>query len=203
MSRNKPDRTGSDQLVESDNSQQTLGFDKDRAFLLLSSLHKLVRRNLPQQAMVAARELFLMQPDVFWAEVKTIAVEDVAQPTEIIAVDVLYRQWRELSKDDRLGKGLLWGLDAVKILAEGLKDRRADELIHLFKSKPESWLLTELKNWDPELRDAIYDKHTLEGRKAGKGYKHFLERGSKTENKHPGYAVWRGYWEEEMKDAGK
>ncbi len=180
-------------------AQQTITFDKERAFLLLSALHKLVRRNSTEKAMVVARELFLMAPSMFWGEVKTIAVEDVAQPTEIIAVDVLHRQWKELPKEDSSEKGILWALDAVKVLAEAQKDRRADELIHLFKKNPESPFLAELRRWDPELTDAIHDMHTMEGRRKGKGYQHFIEKASKCENKHPRYAIWRELWEQEMK----
>ncbi len=157
----------------------SLDFNQERAYDLLSAMHKFVRRQMPIEAMLAGRELCGMAPSMFWAEAKVIAVEDVAQPLEICAVDALARQYLELGRDNQRSKGRLWAMDAMKILAEAKKDRRADELLHQSLPLPD------------QLPDFVYDKHTAQGRKLGRGEEHFEEIGSYTVNKSEEYEKWR------------
>jgi hypothetical protein len=171
--------------------QAALSFDRDRALVLLSAMHKFVRRGLAEEAMVAGLELFSMSPAMFWAELRTIAVEDVAQPLGILSVDTLNRQWKELKEEHQKTKGRLWVLDAVKILADSQKDRRADELLYLIERFPDSSMLQRLK----KVPDYVFDKHTKEGARKGRGFKHFEQDGTKCENKSDAYDFWRTSWE--------
>ncbi len=183
-------------------SQAKLGFDPTRAAYLLSALHKYIRRSRPFEAMSTGLDLAEMAPSMFWGEITTIAVEDVAQPLEIVAIGMLKTQYEALSKENQVGKGRLWITDACKILAEAPKDRRADEFLHTLKSRgyagPKA-LLAQVISSDPEIRDAIEDKHTYEGKQKGRGYAHFVEEGSKCTKMVPEYEKWRKLWVEAMK----
>jgi hypothetical protein len=65
----------------------TLHYNREEARLLLSAMHKHVRRSRPLEAMLAAYLLAKMSEVNAWSELRIIAIEDVAQPLEVDTVE--------------------------------------------------------------------------------------------------------------------
>ena len=169
---------------------------KERCGNLTSAIHKYVRRSMPLEAMMAAHDLYLLRPYQCMGELRTVSIEDVSQPLEIVCVDVLLRQITDMGRNEFLdGKNLLRVMDAAKILAEAKKDRRADELFNLTLPQYQTPQSQELLRRLRQLADYVYDKHTPKGRRMGRDTRHFVEEASVCKDKSPAYDDWREIWE--------
>lgn len=135
-----------------------------------------------------------------WKRLGVIADEDVGQPEAIAAVDVLYRKFMALKKDEK--EKLSWDMKrcvvcAAKILAESPKDRRADEFLELVDAMEKRTKNKELEKKNAELEsvlDEALDMHTLQGRKMGRGNLFWYEVSSETMNRTPPYEKWRAWF---------
>ena len=75
--------------------------DSEDASLWKSVLQKAVRRGMAEKAMYAAYKLASLSWWSCWKRLSVIADEDVGQPEAITAVDVLYRKFMALKKDEK------------------------------------------------------------------------------------------------------
>lgn len=172
--------------------------DSEELGIWKSVLQKAVRRGMTEKAMYAAYRLVSLNWWSCWKRLSVIANEDVGQPLEIVAVDVLYRKF--LAMKGATGKGeLSWDakqcvIVAAKILAESKKDRRGDEMLELLdivEKHGDDVELQKIKAEFEAIPDEALDMHTLKGRRMGRGERYWLEVSSETVNRTPSYEVWR------------
>jgi replication-associated recombination protein RarA len=136
-------------------------------YLIVSAMQKAIRRSQPEQAAAFALELTSSGFGAWcFARLKTIACEDISpQATGLIAdVDALHMQWKQAA-----GKGDLHWLPPVRAavaLALAPKSRLVDWLImeHAGKGSPPM-----------PVPDEAHDMHTAEGKRLGRGKRHFAQ----------------------------
>jgi replication-associated recombination protein RarA len=156
---------------ESTSSQTQKGYYFDE---LLSALQKDIRRGNEYEAVYWGVELDSFNPKALWNRLRIIASEDIgiANPNATLIIDVLEKQYddfKERDKDDYR----LFLIHAILYLARSPKSRLVDNLlITVYHDKRKL-----------EMPDDAIDKHTIRGRKMGRGYKHFFEVGSLITNK--------------------
>jgi hypothetical protein len=166
-----------------------------------SVLQKAVRRGMTEKAMYAAYRLVSLNWWSCWKRLNVIANEDVGQPLEIVAVDVLYRKFMTMKEGAEKGE-LSWDakqcvIVAAKILAEAKKDRRGDEMLELLDMIEKHGDDVELQKIKAELEaipDEALDMHTLQGRRMGRGQAFWIEASSETLDKTSPYEEWRKWW---------
>jgi hypothetical protein len=177
--------------------------DKGEEYVLKSALQKAVRRGKTEKAMYYAWKLAKVAGGwTVWQRLLVIAVEDVGQPTEIVAVDTLYRQYLSLKR--QTAEALTWDMlrtivCAAKILAEAKKDRRADAFLELVTNAEQD--KPNAKKWIEELAkydDEVFDVHTLEGKRRGRGDKYWIEESSNVTNSTEEYKDFEKRWKEVM-----
>jgi len=184
--------------------------DSEDASLWKSVLQKAVRRGMTEKAMFAAYKLVSLNSWSCWKRLIVIADEDVGQPDAIVAVDVLYRKFMALKKNDK-EKKLSWDMNrcvvcAAKILAESPKDRRADEFLELvdaMKKRKEDKELEKRRNELESVPDEALDMHTLQGKKMGRGNLFWYEVSSETVNKTEAYEKWHKWFQPLMVQLAK
>ena len=175
--------------------------DSEDTSIWKSVLQKAVRCGMTEKAMYAAYKLASLNWWSCWKRLSVIVDEDVGQPEVITAVDVLYRKFMALKKDEK-EKKLSWDMErcvvcAAKILADAPKDRQADEFLELVDVMEKRVMVKELKKKKDELEsvpDEALDMHTLQGRKMGRGNLFWYEVSSETVNKTPAYEKWRSWF---------
>jgi replication-associated recombination protein RarA len=136
------------------------------AYLIVSAMQKAIRRSQVEQAAAFALELVSSGHGAWcFARLKTIACEDCNPAPGVIAdIEALHQQWRHAG-----GKGDLHWLPAVRaavVLALAPKSRLVDWLImeHAGKGSPPM-----------PVPDEAHDMHTVEGKRMGRGKRHFAE----------------------------
>jgi replication-associated recombination protein RarA len=136
-------------------------------YLVISALQKAYRRAQPEQAAAFAIELVQAgYGNWFWSRARVVCCEDLSpEATGLVAdVAVLHQEWKLAN-----GKGdlhLLAPARAAVALALAKKSRLVD------------WLVIEHAARDSEpipIPDEAVDMHTREGRKLGRGRRHFAD----------------------------
>jgi replication-associated recombination protein RarA len=166
-----------------------------------SVLQKAVRRGMTEKAMYAAYRLVSLNWWSCWRRLSVIADEDVGQPLEIVAVDVLYRKFVAMKGGVEKGE-VSWDakqcvIVAAKILAEAQKDRRGDEFLELMEAIEKHGEDAEVQKIKAKLEaipDEALDMHTLQGRRMGRGQAFWIETSSETLGKTSLYEEWRKWW---------
>jgi replication-associated recombination protein RarA len=143
-----------------------------------SALQKSVRRGLEGDALFWATELDISgYGEYVWKRLRIITSEDVglAETNMPAVIGALYDNWKELrkKKDVKHGPERLFLVHAVLLLCRARKSRIVDNaLIIYYEAKRES----------KEIPDYARDKHTLAGKRLGRGWTHFFEEGTRLEN---------------------
>lgn len=163
--------------------------------VVFSAIHKYVRRGAAEKAMYWGLALVRHNPEVFWEFIMEIAVEDVGQPVEIVAVDTLRSRYALLSRR-KATPPLEWEKErlavcACRVLAFARKDRGADEFLELESLARTPGAAKTYFKGISKLDDWIYDKHTTRGRAMGRGNDYWINTSSVVSNPAPGYAEWR------------
>jgi hypothetical protein len=156
---------------------------------------------MTEKAMYAAWKLVSLNWWSCWKRLGVIANEDIGQPLEIVAVDVLYRKFMGMKGGVEKGE-LSWDakqcvIVAAKILAESKKDRRGDEMLELLDMIEKHGDDVELQKIKAKLEaipDEALDMHTLQGRRMGRGQAFWIETSSETLGKTSSYEEWRKWW---------
>src|SRR6267143_551118 len=190
---------------------------------VVSALQKEIRRGKGVEAMIWADRLHALEPLTVWSRLRTISHEDVAQPWEIMVTEALHAQYESL-RGEHDGERRMIVMCCAKVLAEGTKDRRADEILDvlppMLKEKVDNCLvalgLSRQSNEAKKLIDDMVnkpesflfmvpdyalDRHTIWGYQKGRG-KHtqtgldfWVRQSTKVDKPTPAYAKWRKAWE--------
>jgi replication-associated recombination protein RarA len=146
-------------------------FDRD-LYEIASGLQKSIRRGDEDAAVAFAVELDQSEFGAYcWRRLLVIASEDVGLAERGLAADVraLYDSWVEARKrkDDR-STPRVFLIHAVLALVRARKSRVVDHCV-----------IAAYAEDDPrEIPDVALDKHTLAGKKRGRGWAHFFEEGT-------------------------
>ncbi len=143
---------------------------------VISALQKEIRRGHEENACLLAYEMILTSPsleDFLWQRLKVISVEDIGfgEPMAPVMIQNLFAMTSAC--DRSVGERKLYAIHATRYLCLCNKDRSSDEMIN--------WIIhsTELGKARPEIPEYALDMHTAEGKKKGRGRRHFFEEASK------------------------
>ena len=144
---------------------------------LLSALQKDIRRGNEYGAMFWAVELETFNPRMLWNRLTAISSEDVgpANPVMPLVIETLEKQYFE-ARDKGSDRCRLFLANAVVILARSRKSRIADDLLNTVYGE------IQHENRKLPIPDYALDKHTLRGKKMGRGIEHFFSEGAKLSN---------------------
>lgn len=133
-----------------------------------SALQKACRRGQVEDAAFWAAELDRSGFTGYaFRRLAIIASEDCSATAEpALMVAAMRSGWLAERERDKTAKGVLFLMHAVLVVASAPKGRIADSLTILnYWGDPEP----------PEIGDHVYDGHTQEGRKLGRGWTYFYE----------------------------
>jgi replication-associated recombination protein RarA len=127
-----------------------------------------------------------------WSRLLIIVSEDIGLADMHIGMEIsrLNARWKERKNSD---DNHLYYMDAVGKLTQANKSRLIDHAIHAlegeyqlgYPAKPipaEALDPVELEKLRREIPDFALDKHTMRGKKMGRGTLHFYEEGTKLAN---------------------
>jgi replication-associated recombination protein RarA len=118
--------------------------------------------------------------DYLWERLKVISVEDIGfgEPNAPVVIQNLYEM--TAACDRTLGERKLFAIHATHYLCLCKKDRSSDEIL--------TWIHHSYKlgKAHPAIPDYAVDMHTAEGKKNGRGRRHFFEEASKIMPELPG-----------------
>jgi len=141
---------------------------------VVSALQKAVRRSDPDAALYWATELDRSGFGPWcWKRLRVICSEDVGPAAPGLASDLraLYENWVD-GRRNKGGEEVLYLTHAVIALATAPKSRIVDwGLLHHSSDHVER----------REVPDEALDKHTLRGRRMGRGGQHFIDEASRLE----------------------
>lgn len=161
--------------------------------LMKSALQKYIRRGNVEKAMYWDWRLGKVNWNVAWKRLLVITVEDCLNPVVVSAIGELHKMFMAHKREDkRLGwNELRCIVAAAKILAESEKDRSVDEFLEMMEvierygDKDEE--VKKKKEELEKLDEFVFDMHTAEGRKAGRGLEYWYEESSKVANPSKNY----------------
>lgn len=148
------------------------------ALVCISAMQKSIRRGLEVEAMQFACELMHTSKNfhtMVLNRLQIISHEDVntaTQPHIVPFVFTACEQSKAWYNPDFLCKARMPMGNAIRMLARAEKSREGDHF-HAAVGLP-NMLLDET----PEIPDWAYDQHTREGKRMGRGLKHFREVGT-------------------------
>jgi len=142
-----------------------------------SALQKAIRRGDERGALFWATEIDLAgYAGYAWKRLRIISSEDVglADTGAAIAVRVLYENWKEqkAKKDDNPGFARVFLIHAVMVLVRAPKSRMLDHVLMVMYEGDRPRL---------EVPDYALDKHTVRGRRMGRGLDHFFDEAAHLE----------------------
>ena len=144
---------------------------------LLSALQKDIRRGNEYEAMFWAAELESFNPTALWNRVRVIASEDIgiANPLAPLIIDVLEKEYDD-AKERENDSYRLFLTHAVLFLTRSRKSRIVDDLLNV--------VYGQIQHEDKKLPIPNYalDRHTLRGKKMGRGLEHFFSEGTQLSN---------------------
>ena len=149
------------------------------AMACLSALQKCVRRGMEREAFEFAIELMHTSKafhSMVCKRLQVIAHEDVdtqADPAIVPFVRAACEQSKEWYDPDKLGSSRLAIGNAIRLMCRAKKSREGDHFAGAVG------LRAQLEGFVPVIPDWANDKHTIEGKKLGRGMKHFREEGAK------------------------
>jgi replication-associated recombination protein RarA len=142
---------------------------------VISALQKEIRRGHVENAAFLAYEMLVTSEELeakLWQRLQVISVEDVGygQIDAPVLIQALYQMHHDFPRPQ--GDRDLFALHAVRYLCRCTKDRSSDELFNWVKHA------IETDGQRPVVPDYAIDRHTVAGRRLGRGARHFLEEGS-------------------------
>lgn len=174
--------------------------DRNELALEKSALQKYIRRGLVEKAMYHAWVMSTVETGwSLWKRLNIIAVEDVLDPVVIIAVAELSKQASKYGYGEWDGKRC--AVAAAKIMAESSKDRSADEFLEVMDYYAKHHDDEECKKRIAELGaldDWVFDVHTPQGRKMGRGDEYWYNESSKVENPSDRYIRFNDFIRSKM-----
>jgi len=174
--------------------------DRNELALEKSALQKYIRRGLVEKAMYHAYAMSTVDTGwSLWKRLNIIAVEDVLDPVAILAVAELGKQASKYGYGEWDGKRC--AVAAAKIMAESSKDRSADEFLEVMdycsKHRDDEDCKKRILELG-ELDDYVFDVHTPQGRKMGRGDKYWYEESSKVTNPSDRYIRFNDFIRKQM-----
>lgn len=144
---------------------------------VVSALQKSIRRGLEKDALYWAVELDKSGfSEYVWKRIKIMTSEDVgiAEPNMPANISGLYQMWldQKKKKDEKHAPERLFLVHAVILLSRARKSRIVDHALCIYYNSTERI----------EIPDFALDKHTLAGKKMGRGFDHFFAEGIKLNN---------------------
>jgi replication-associated recombination protein RarA len=139
-----------------------------------SAMQKCIRRGDEKGALYWAVELDKSgYGEYVWKRLRIMTSEDVglAEPTMPAVIHGLYETWAQLKKkkDDRQEPWRLQLVHAVILLSRARKSRIVDHALLVY-------YMGDLPRL--EVPDVAKDKHTLAGKRKGRGWQHFFDEGT-------------------------
>ncbi len=156
------------------------GFQADH---VISALQKEIRRGNVENACLLAYEMTITSPaleDYLWQRLKVISVEDIGfgEPMAPVVIQSLFAM--TAACDRSVGERKLYAIHATRYLCLCKKDRSSDEMINwISHSVGQGKIL-------PKIPDYALDMHTAEGKKKGRGRRHFFEVAASLNPELPG-----------------
>jgi replication-associated recombination protein RarA len=142
-----------------------------------SALQKTIRRGEEEDALYWAAELDRSgYAQYVWKRLLMITSEDVglAEPTLPANIRALYDTWTETRKrKDERHPERMFLVHAVLLLVRARKSRICDHA--------KMWAYSDHIEWR-DIPDVALDKHTLRGKRMGRGFEHFFTEGQHLEN---------------------
>jgi replication-associated recombination protein RarA len=148
-------------------------------YTVASAIQKYVRRGDEHKALYWFSELFMSGFDNYaWKRIKVMVSEDVglANPMLPAQIHALYQTYVEMKKEkNKHCPEKLPFVHAVLLLVRSPKSRIVDNLLCQY---------FDLRNniQTPEFDDYVYCLHTIEGKKKGRGNRHFYEEAATITN---------------------
>ena len=172
------------------------------ADVVISALPTFIRRGETEQAARAAYELYLVGEEMteyLWQRLKIISAEDIGlgQPVAPVVVEALWSISRRFPRDT--SDYTLLFIHAVRYLCACRKERGSSLLSSVTKRR-----IRDGEAFD--LPDYIFDRHTIEGQRLGRGIEHFLTESAKVAPEAdlgPDEALWRQAMEQELAERMK
>jgi replication-associated recombination protein RarA len=148
------------------------GFQADH---VISALQKEIRRGNTENAALLAYEMIITShqlEDYLWHRLKVISVEDIGfgEPLAPVLIQSLFEMTSAC--DRATGERKLYAIHAVRYLCSCQKDRSSDEMINWINHSNQSGKFL------PVIPEYALDMHTAEGKKKGRGRRHFFEEAS-------------------------
>jgi len=145
---------------------------------VISALQKAIRRSNPEEALYWSTELEASNyGEALWRRLRVICSEDIGlgSPLMPAVIHALYLAWTDARKrkDDKQRSWRLFTTHAVLALVTAPKSRTIDHALLTFWGEVDRGDAPRLP-----IPDLALDKHTLAGKKRGRGWKHFFEEGS-------------------------
>lgn len=142
---------------------------------VISALQKEIRRGHSENAAMLAYEMLTTSKElegVLWQRLQVISVEDVGygELNAPVLLHALYEMHLNFPRDQ--GDRYLFAIHAVRYLSQCVKDRSSDEMLNWLKHA------IDTDGLRPVIPDYAIDMHTAEGRRMGRGLRHFLEEGA-------------------------
>ncbi len=139
---------------------------------VIAALQKEIRRSNVENACLLAYEMTITSPameDYLWQRLKVISVEDIGfgEPMAPVVIQSLFAM--NAACDRSVGERKLYAIHATRYLCLCKKDRSSDEMIN--------WIIHAVEQGKAmaQIPDYALDMHTAEGKKKGRGRRHFFE----------------------------
>jgi len=151
---------------------------------VVSGFQKYIRRGMEREALYFGTEIDLSgYGEYLWKRMRIIASEDIglAEPNACAVIASLYDTYCGLkSKKDQIhAPERLMTVHAILYLARCPKSRIVDHALcvmyNIDRTNPANRM---------ELDDFCFDKHTIRGKKMGRGFEHFFSEGVKLHNQN-------------------
>ena len=144
-----------------------------------SAYQKCVRRGMEHEALWFGTELYMSGYEEYaWFRLRVMVSEDIglANPTLPAQVDALYRTYLDFKKKkNKHQPEKLQYVHALLLAVRSAKSRLVDnKLGHYFDLR--------YTMDTPELPDFVFDMHTIEGKRKGRGNQHFFDESAHIEN---------------------
>ena len=154
---------------------------------VISTIQKEIRRGNAENSMYWAFELWEGGfHNYLWKRLKVIANEDIgiANPQAIVLTHILAEEFADFLKDEKDGSARLCLANAILFLCNGKKTRAADDFQCVVRREREAGKRLEIP-------DYALDKHTVRGRKMGRGFDHWQKEGCELKDEDTSINQWR------------
>jgi len=148
-------------------------FDMNPIFEAMSAMQKSIRRNLPEQAYYFALKMEAFNPKMLMNRLQEIVIEDIGNgnPNLPYIFDTL-RKWYYI----KLEKGKHGHLELVQIILLMASGNKSRDSVNLLKTVDFG---IEFEGKEFPIPDYAFDRHTLQGKKMGRGWEHFFKEACK------------------------